>query len=288
MERLVELEITLSRGTYLSQPIAVFGPESAAPLSVFRLSGSSNMAIDARRLEGGVLSDLQVNFSIQFSEFFDPLRILETNSTTITSLTLLFSGIPDPPSIPIYLPNLRILRVTVTCIIMIPFTISCPNLEEFVVHGGEPTGRWKGPTFSLFDLTSEHLPWRHLRVLVIFAPIINILPLRRIISSMPATTKLIVRDRRISDRETMGTSLVRVLTEDINILPNLSVIRFFFPSPTVNYTSESIELLESLWKTRPSLRVEWQSQCLKLSSEDFDHLKSLNEDRLFLVKDEEF
>ena len=166
--------------------------------------------------------------------------ILHQNASALTSLSL-----ADPPRIrqthdetqsqpPTLLSHLKSLKLqfSVTTLKNISHDISCPQLEELTIHGGEADQFNHGisvPVHWIRDFVppAPFAAWgSSLRTL----HILTALHQSRILSllqEVPTVTTLTVSDRSWNQHSTMGTLLVAFLIEQPTLVPNLSRLRAF-------------------------------------------------------------
>ena len=264
-------------------------PRDASALQIFlpgNISSIANLSllgnfdplpfIHAGHMCPSTLSTLSVDFTVRVHR---PLDLFIDHATTLVSLKLCFSNIPDRPPAPIHLPRVRILQTTGPCLTVIHQVIHCPALEELILHRDREHVPLSRLTLPTADTTQTLLTWSNLRVLDM-CDTISFDYILAILAATPTITTLVLPHSRFRRRHAyMNTriSLPSLLTRDLSLIPDLQLLRIIpleCRSPNIRLGLDRdiqrlsrkihVQSLASVWIARPLLHVHYLGAKLDL------------------------
>ena len=291
MEQLVDLRVLLQMSNFprhmaMSLWSAVlFEPSNASPLVTLKLASNVPHGVDMQNAGTGILRELDVGFGV----LPDPgiSGLLKSNSNSLVSLSLgdfpnirRYQAQDEPPTI---LLNLKSLKIELSSLNVVTRDISCPNLEELTIHGGESVRYWRPPPMSGFPgfrfRPGQFAAWSALRVIHILT-VLDPSHVDALLQELPMITSLEVHDRAVGQNSTMGTMIATLLSDKPTLLPDLVRLHVFIEeagrSEYLQPLKSATGVLAALWDVRPALRVECGKGCLMLSDKEVEYLKVAN------------
>ena len=165
MSRLTELQIYHTTLPWSHESSFIIAdPANHSPLAVLRLYGDR---ADATSISSTRISDLVVGLNVTLGSRLNEWQLLSQCALALTSLASFSFYEAAETSLPIILlPNLKQLSTSFEALRNVPGTISCPNIEELVLHDDKSYQR---TMHSIEDplppYPPEYFPWPNLRVL---------------------------------------------------------------------------------------------------------------------------
>ena len=263
MSRLTELQVGVYSTYTPLEPLRLFEPSNASPLSSLRIYGQGK--VDVSHLASTGLSDFLVNKVVSLIPSQEELWA--RHATTLTSLTTVnFHHMPKALPV-IELPNLKSLAIIPQLLGQLPLSLYCPNLEDLTLCQPPSFGRRKLDSHSV----PASPPWPKLRTLRLRISFKVITQYATVLAVVPSVTHVVCYSAA-------AEYVIICLADNPQVAPRLAVLQLFMlPAAMIP------NRLTQLWESRPLLRIECAREGVGLSQDTLDTLGNAYPDRFVEV-----
>ena len=253
MLRLEELHIS----SFERRAFALTEASNQSPLSVLHLHCRE---VDTTNISKGRISDLLVGGGAVLGSHLQEWELRSQCALALSTLASVSFYEAVQTSFPIIeMPNLKQLRTSLPALRSVPGTISCPNLEELVLH--DTNFRRLHTRHPIQELIlpypPDYFPWPKLRVLKTKYPF-HLAEYKHLLTALPTLTTIICyEDPDQTNGPHLGTSVLECLCNNQDVAPRLEVLKLEPPLWGESRRRAQLhEGLDILWDPRPLLRLD--------------------------------